>query len=129
MVATHLWLSAAIGLLSLLTPVVSAAPTEALAPTAVAKRDYVTNTITWTIAKGTPGVDPTPDPNNSSKEYYFINHQWPPPSIEVNVYEYIELTVINVDIAEGVTLHAHGFDQQYRNKEDGPEGITQWCAP
>jgi len=79
---------------------------------------------TWDVGWGPiPGVFPS---GTLDKTGILIGGQWPPPKIEVNVGDTIILTVNNIDIDEGVTLHAHGFHQFNNNHQDGPMGITQW---
>ncbi|KAK8117043.1 multicopper oxidase [Apiospora kogelbergensis] len=64
----------------------------------------------------------------TAKETILINGKWPPESIEVDQHDRIVLTVVNDQfkgVAEGVTVHAHGFFQQDANIQDGPVGVTQ----
>ncbi|KAK8085657.1 hypothetical protein PG997_006928 [Apiospora hydei] len=61
----------------------------------------------------------------TAKEAILINGKWPPESIEVNQHDKIVLTVVNdplKGVADGVTLHAHGFWQKDNNWQDGPLG-------
>ncbi|KAK8131327.1 Iron transport multicopper oxidase FET3 [Apiospora sp. TS-2023a] len=64
----------------------------------------------------------------TAKETILINGKWPPESIEVDQHDRIVLTVVNdpfKGVAEGVSVHAHGFFQQDNNLQDGPVGVTQ----
>ncbi|KAK8015434.1 Cupredoxin [Apiospora arundinis] len=64
----------------------------------------------------------------TAKETILINGKWPPESIEVDQHDRIVLTVVNdpfKGVAEGVSVHAHGFFQQDANLQDGPVGVTQ----
>ncbi|KAK7943500.1 uncharacterized protein PG986_012613 [Apiospora aurea] len=68
----------------------------------------------------------------TAKEAILINGKWPPESIEVNQHDKIVLTVVNdalKGVADGVTMHAHGFWQEDNNWQDGPLGVTQWQYP
>jgi hypothetical protein len=78
--------------------------------------------FTWNLEWKTLGND------FNSKIVIGINNQCPPPSIEVDVGDTISLTVNNLNIGPGVTLHAHGFHQLNNVQYDGPEGITQWSV-
>jgi len=65
----------------------------------------------------------------TAKDTILINGKWPPESIEVDQHDRIVLTVVNdpfKGVAEGVSIHAHGFFQQDANLQDGPVGVTQW---
>lgn len=85
-------------------------PSEALAAT----RHYH-----WSMTyEGLPGQ---PD-----KMVVLINGKWPPESVEVEVDDKIIIDVDNVNVKDGISLHAHGFHQTNRNDEDGPVGVTQW---
>jgi len=52
-----------------------------------------------------------------------FNGQAPGPQIRVRQGQLLEVTLINSDIAEGVTVHWHGVDVP--NAEDGIPGLTQ----
>jgi FtsP/CotA-like multicopper oxidase with cupredoxin domain len=49
--------------------------------------------------------------------------QIPGPALTATEGDLVEVTLTNVDIPEGVTLHWHGYD--VRNGEDGAPGVTQ----
>ncbi|WP_020519136.1 multicopper oxidase family protein [Catelliglobosispora koreensis] len=49
--------------------------------------------------------------------------QVPGPALTASVGDLVEVTLTNLDIADGVTLHWHGYD--VRNGEDGAPGVTQ----
>jgi hypothetical protein len=51
----------------------------------------------------------------------------PGPELRVREGELIEVTLHNADIAEGVTIHWHGYDVP--NGEDGVAGVTQDAVP
>ena len=52
-----------------------------------------------------------------------FNGMSPGPELRVRQGQLVEVTVINKDVAEGVTLHWHGVDVP--NAEDGVPGVTQ----
>ncbi|MFI7232539.1 multicopper oxidase family protein [Nonomuraea angiospora] len=52
-----------------------------------------------------------------------FNGQAPGPQIRVKKGELLEVTLLNTDVKEGVTLHWHGVDVP--NAEDGVPGVTQ----
>jgi FtsP/CotA-like multicopper oxidase with cupredoxin domain len=54
---------------------------------------------------------------------YTINHETPGPEITAVVGQLVQVTLVNDNIADGVTLHWHGVDVP--NAEDGVAGITQ----
>lgn len=47
----------------------------------------------------------------------------PGPELRVRQGELVEVTVVNIDIADGVTVHWHGY--RVPNGEDGVAGVTQ----
>ena len=49
------------------------------------------------------------------------------PELRVTVGDLVEVTLVNRDIDEGVTLHWHGYDVP--NGEDGVAGVTQDAVP
>lgn len=49
--------------------------------------------------------------------------QLPGPKLEVRQGDLVEVTLVNEDIAEGVSIHWHGVD--VNNGEDGVAGVTQ----
>lgn len=56
-------------------------------------------------------------------EAWTFNEQLPGPELRVKQGQLIEVTLVNADIEEGVTLHWHGLDVP--NAEDGVAGVTQ----
>ncbi|GAA2390201.1 multicopper oxidase family protein [Nonomuraea africana] len=52
-----------------------------------------------------------------------FNGQAPGPQIRVRKGQLLEVTLLNADVKEGVTLHWHGIDVP--NAEDGVPGVTQ----
>ncbi|CAN7183905.1 multicopper oxidase family protein [Paenibacillus sp. LjRoot56] len=56
-------------------------------------------------------------------EAWTFNGQLPGPELHVKQGQLVEVTLVNDDIADGVTLHWHGLDVP--NAEDGVAGVTQ----
>ncbi|AGZ41224.1 multicopper oxidase family protein [Actinoplanes friuliensis] len=56
-----------------------------------------------------------------------FNGSSPGPEIRVKKGRLIEVTLVNTDVAEGVTVHWHGVDVP--NAEDGVPGVTQDAVP
>ena len=56
-------------------------------------------------------------------EGYMLNGTSPGPTIEAQQGDLVQVTLTNVDVPEGVTLHWHGVDVP--NAEDGVAGVTQ----
>jgi FtsP/CotA-like multicopper oxidase with cupredoxin domain len=56
-------------------------------------------------------------------EAWTFNGQLPGPELRVKQGQLVEVTLLNADIEEGVTLHWHGLDVP--NAEDGVAGVTQ----
>ena len=54
---------------------------------------------------------------------YTLNGRSPGPVIEAHVGDLVQVTLTNVDVPDGVTLHWHGVDVP--NAEDGVAGVTQ----
>ena len=54
---------------------------------------------------------------------YTLNGTSPGPAIEAHVGDLVQVTLTNVDVPDGVTLHWHGVDVP--NAEDGVAGVTQ----
>jgi FtsP/CotA-like multicopper oxidase with cupredoxin domain len=54
---------------------------------------------------------------------YTLNDTSPGPAIEAHQGDLVQVTLTNVDVPDGVTLHWHGVDVP--NAEDGVAGITQ----
>jgi FtsP/CotA-like multicopper oxidase with cupredoxin domain len=56
-------------------------------------------------------------------EGYTLNGHSPGPLIEAHQGDLVQVTLTNVDVPDGVTLHWHGVDVP--NAEDGVAGVTQ----
>ena len=56
-------------------------------------------------------------------EGYTLNGTSPGPAIEARQGDLVQVTLTNVDVADGVSLHWHGVDVP--NAEDGVAGVTQ----
>jgi FtsP/CotA-like multicopper oxidase with cupredoxin domain len=56
-------------------------------------------------------------------EGYTLNGSSPGPAIEARQGDLVQVTLTNVDVPDGVTLHWHGVDVP--NAEDGVAGVTQ----
>ncbi|CAH1228325.1 Cell division protein FtsP [Paenibacillus allorhizoplanae] len=56
-------------------------------------------------------------------EAWTFNDQLPGPELRVKQGQLVEVTLVNADIEDGVTLHWHGLDVP--NAEDGVAGVTQ----
>ncbi|KRE58315.1 multicopper oxidase family protein [Paenibacillus sp. Soil750] len=56
-------------------------------------------------------------------EAWTFNGQLPGPELRVKQGQLVEVTLVNADIDDGVTLHWHGLDVP--NAEDGVAGVTQ----
>lgn len=56
-------------------------------------------------------------------EVWAFNGRVPGPEIRVRRGDLVEVTLVNRDIEDGVTLHSHGVDVP--NAEDGVAGVTQ----
>jgi len=54
---------------------------------------------------------------------FTLNGSSPGPAIEVRQGDLVQVTLTNVDVPDGVTLHFHGVDVP--NAEDGVAGVTQ----
>jgi FtsP/CotA-like multicopper oxidase with cupredoxin domain len=54
---------------------------------------------------------------------YTLNGASPGPAIEAHEGDLVQVTLTNVDVPDGVTLHWHGVDVP--NAEDGVAGVTQ----
>jgi FtsP/CotA-like multicopper oxidase with cupredoxin domain len=63
------------------------------------------------------------EPDGSIVDVLTYNGTVPGPELRVREGELIEVTLRNQDIAEGVTIHWHGYDLP--NGEDGVAGVTQ----
>jgi FtsP/CotA-like multicopper oxidase with cupredoxin domain len=62
-------------------------------------------------------------PSGREVAAWTFNGQAPGPELTAEQGDLIEVTLTNVDIADGVTLHWHGYDVP--NAEDGAPGLTQ----
>jgi FtsP/CotA-like multicopper oxidase with cupredoxin domain len=58
---------------------------------------------------------------------YTLNGASPGPALEVHQGDLVQVTLTNVDVADGVALHWHGVDVP--NAEDGVAGVTQDAVP
>ncbi|MDR7276994.1 multicopper oxidase family protein [Catenuloplanes atrovinosus] len=56
-----------------------------------------------------------------------VNGAAPGPQLRARKGQLVEVTLVNTDVAEGVTLHWHGVDVP--NAEDGVPGVTQDAVP
>ncbi|GIJ46095.1 hypothetical protein Val02_29810 [Virgisporangium aliadipatigenens] len=56
-----------------------------------------------------------------------FNGTAPGPEIRVRKGQLLEVTLVNTDVSEGVTVHWHGVDVP--NAEDGVPGVTQQAVP
>lgn len=54
---------------------------------------------------------------------YTLNHSSPGPLIRARHGDLVQVTLVNANVSEGVTLHWHGIDVP--NAEDGVAGVTQ----
>jgi hypothetical protein len=54
-----------------------------------------------------------------------VNHQWPNPTISVNVGDQIIVNVVNELGNETIGIHFHGQYQTGTNTMDGPQGVNQ----
>ncbi|TDF91306.1 multicopper oxidase family protein [Paenibacillus piri] len=61
--------------------------------------------------------------SGSTIDAWTYNGQSPGPELRVNQGDLVEVTLVNKDIDEGVTIHWHG--QDVPNGEDGVSGLTQ----
>jgi len=62
-------------------------------------------------------------PSGAVVDGYTFNGQAPGPELRMRQGELIEVTLINRDVSEGVTVHWHGLNVP--NAEDGVAGVTQ----
>jgi FtsP/CotA-like multicopper oxidase with cupredoxin domain len=62
-------------------------------------------------------------PSGGTIDAWTFNGRLPGPELRVRQGELVEVTVVNRDIEDGVTLHWHGVDVP--NREDGVAGVTQ----
>jgi FtsP/CotA-like multicopper oxidase with cupredoxin domain len=71
---------------------------------------------------GTPAVDVTLTARKQGSRY-LVNGTSPGPEIKAVQGQLIQVTLVNDNIADGITLHWHGVDVP--NAEDGVAGLTQ----
>ena len=83
---------------------------------------------------GTPVKELVADPNRPAdvrealtvhveKGRYTVNGTSPGPTLEATVGDLVEVTLVNDNVTDGITLHWHGVDVP--NAEDGVAGVTQ----
>ncbi|WP_320064960.1 multicopper oxidase family protein [Micromonospora sp. RTGN7] len=89
--------------------------------------------------RGTPGGGPVRKftmvtshttvrlPSGRSVAALAFNNSVPGPELRVTVGDTVEVTLRNTDVAEGVTIHWHGYPVP--NGEDGVAGVTQDAVP
>jgi FtsP/CotA-like multicopper oxidase with cupredoxin domain len=58
---------------------------------------------------------------------YAFNDRIPGPALRVRAGSLVEVTLVNVDVRDGVTVHWHGV--RVANAEDGVAGVTQDAVP
>ena len=71
---------------------------------------------------GTPDVAVTLTARDD-KGRYTLNGQTPGPEIRARKGQLVQVTLVNDNVADGITLHWHGVDVP--NAEDGVAGVTQ----
>ena len=54
---------------------------------------------------------------------YTLNHSSPGPLLRARQGDLVQVTLVNANVSDGVTLHWHGIDVP--NAEDGVAGVTQ----
>jgi len=64
-----------------------------------------------------------PLPSGKALDAWTYNGRVPGPELRVRQGDLVEVTLLNADIEEGVTIHWHGVDVP--NAEDGVAGVTQ----
>ncbi len=62
-------------------------------------------------------------PSGQQITAWTFNDQFPGPALTATQGDLIDVTLTNVDITDGVTIHWHGYDVP--NAEDGAPGLTQ----
>ena len=62
-------------------------------------------------------------PSGKAIEVWAFNGRIPGPELRVRQGDLVEITLVNADIAQGVSIHWHGVDVP--NAEDGVAGVTQ----
>jgi len=80
-----------------------------------------TRSLEWDVAYTTANPD-----GQFERRVMGFNGKWPPPAIELDYGDSLQLKVNNQlgDIVTG--LHAHGLFQNGTNYYDGPAGVVQW---
>ncbi|KAI9816737.1 MAG: hypothetical protein M1826_001735 [Phylliscum demangeonii] len=81
--------------------------------------------LDWSIG----WVTADPDKTGHTRRVIGVNGKWPPPQIDVNVGDLLEVAVHNNLGDWNTTLHWHGIYQQGTNNYDGPEYVTQCPIP
>jgi FtsP/CotA-like multicopper oxidase with cupredoxin domain len=84
---------------------------------------------------GTPDVDltltarqqPFTLASGETVKGYTLNGTSPGPEIRATQGDLVQVTLVNKDVPDGVTLHWHGYDVP--NAEDGVAGVTQDAVP
>lgn len=66
-------------------------------------------------------------PSREAVEGYTLNGSSPGPTLRVVEGQLLQVTLVNDNVSDGVTLHWHGVDVP--NAEDGVAGITQDAVP
>jgi len=66
-------------------------------------------------------------PSGHSVRALTFNGRLPGPELRVRAGELVEVTLVNRDVDEGVSIHWHGVDLP--NAEDGVSGVTQDAVP
>jgi FtsP/CotA-like multicopper oxidase with cupredoxin domain len=80
-----------------------------------------------TASRSPPGTPTSPCPTAAASPPGRSTATVPGPALVVTVGELVEVELRNADIAEGVTLHWHGYPVP--NGEDGVAGVTQDAVP
>jgi FtsP/CotA-like multicopper oxidase with cupredoxin domain len=78
--------------------------------------------VTLTAARGAVRLG-----GGRTTEGFTLNGQSPGPTIRAAQGELVEVTLVNDDVDDGITLHWHGVDVP--NAEDGVAGVTQNAVP
>ncbi|KAF3934618.1 Laccase-4 [Dactylellina cionopaga] len=78
--------------------------------------------LTWNVALATKTSNFA---GHITKSFIHVNNQYPPPMIKVAKNSRIEITVLNTNVDDGISLHAHGLLQKDAPWMDGPVGVTQ----
>ena len=70
-------------------------------------------------------VTADPDKSGHSRRVIGVNGKWPPPQIDVNVGDRLQVKINNKLGDWNTTIHWHGIRQRGTNNFDGPEYVTQ----